>query len=159
MKPSKRARKRPLKLKDEDNSRNCGPIYDSCPMIPSKRAKKRPLALKDEVSDTIYESCAMIPSKRTKKRSLKVKDEESDIWYELTEMEDLLQKLSLTRVILKDYVVCMRSEFDLNLAGEPYIAAMLLLDRVSGRFFARIWNRNDIYPARKIDSNVLFILF
>ena len=163
MKPSKRARKRPLKLKDEDNSRNCGPINDNSAMMPFKRARKRPLKLKDKDGSRnpglIYDSSTMIPSRPVKKRSPKLKDEGSDIWYELTVMEDLLQRLSLTRVILEDYVVFMRSEFDLNFAGEPYIAVMLLLDRVTGRFFARIWNRNGIYPVRQIDSNVSFIVF
>ena len=114
MKPSKRARKRPLKLKDEDNSRNCGPINDNSAMMPFKRARKRPLKDKDGSRNPglIYDSSTMIPSRPVKKRSPKLKDEGSDIWYELTVMEDLLQRLSLTRVILEDYVVFMRSEFD-----------------------------------------------
>ena len=83
----------------------------------------------------------MVPSKRGKKRPLGVKEEYSEIQYELVEMEDLLQKLHLTSVILGDYVVFLRSDFDLTLAGEPYIAVMLLLNRRSGGFLARIWNR------------------
>ena len=50
-------------------------------------------------------------------------------------------------VTLGDYVVILRSDFDLTLAGEPYIAVMLLLDRRSGRFLARIWNRERIFHA------------
>ena len=139
-------------------------FYDTCTMLRPKRVKKRPLKLKCEDSDI----CTKMQPNRVKKRPLKLKGEDSltflydirtvsEIQYELNEMEDLLQKLRLTLVILEDYVVFMRSGFDLNVAGEPYIAVMLLLDRMSGRFLARIWNRDSICSARQIDSNVSFI--
>ena len=35
----------------------------------------------------------------------------------------------------------MRSEFDLNLCGEPYIGLMLLLDLKSGKYISRVWNQ------------------
>ena len=130
-------------------------FYDTCTMLRPKRVKKRPLKLKGEDSDI----CTMMQPKRVKKRPLKLLGKDSEIQYELNEMEDLLQKLRLTLVFLEGYVVFMRSDFDLNVAGEPYIALMLLLDRMSGRFLARIWNRNSICSARQIDSNVSFISF
>ena len=95
----------------------------------------------------------MIPSKRAKKRPLKLRGEDSEIQYELHEMEGLLRKLHLSLLIHEDYVVFMRSGFDLTLAGEPYIAIMLLLNRLSGRFFARIWNRHSICFAKQIENN------
>lgn len=101
----------------------------------------------------------MIRPKRVKKRPLKLKDEDSEIQYEFNEIEDLLQKLRLTYVFIEGYVVFMRSDFDLNVAGEPYIAVTLLLDRTSGRFLARIWNRDIIFSARQIYRNFSFSFF
>ena len=83
----------------------------------------------------------MISSKRAKKRPLEVKEEGSVLQYELGEIEEVLQKLNLTSVILGDYLAFLRSDFDLTIAEEPYIAVMLLFDRSSGRFLARIWNK------------------
>ena len=103
--------------------------------------------------------CKMIRPKRVKKRPLKLKDEDSEIQYEFNEIEDLLQKLRLTYVFIEGYVVFMRSDFDLNVAGEPYIAVTLLLDRTSGRFLARIWNRDIIFSARQIYRNFSFSFF
>ena len=113
-------------------------------MLRPKRVKKRPLKLKDEY---------LTGPKPVKEISLKREGEFSKIQYEFNEIEDLLAKLHLTFVFLGGHAVFMKSDFDLNVAGEPYIAVMLLLDRTSGGFLSRIWNRSIITPIRQIVTN------
>ena len=59
----------------------------------------------------------------------------------LTEIDSVLEKFSLLRVHIGDYLVIVRSGFDLFVTGEPYIAAMILLNLWSKHFIARVWNR------------------
>ena len=59
----------------------------------------------------------------------------------LTEIDSVLEKFSLLRVHIGDYLVIVRSGFDLFVAGEPYIATMILLNLWSKHFIARVWNR------------------
>ena len=59
----------------------------------------------------------------------------------LTDIDGVLEKLSLTRVHMGDYLVIVRSNFDMTVTGEPYIATMLLMNLWSKHFIARIWNR------------------
>ena len=113
-------------------------------MLRPKRLKKRPLKLKDEY---------LTGPKPVKEISLKCEDKFSKIQYKFNEIEDLLAKLHLTYVFLGGHAVFMKSDFDLNVAGEPYIAVMLLLDRTSGGFLSRIWNRSIITPIRQIVTN------
>ena len=113
-------------------------------MLRPKRVKKRPLKLKDEY---------LTQAKPVEEKSPKREGEFSKIQYEFNEIEDLLAKLHLTYVFLGGHAVFMKSDFDLNVAGEPYIAVMLLLDRTSGRFLSRIWNRSIITPIRQIVTN------
>ena len=54
---------------------------------------------------------------------------------------NVCDKLSLNYVNIGSYLVAMRSEFDAMIAGEPYVAAMLLIDLKSGSYFERIWNQ------------------
>ena len=44
-------------------------------------------------------------------------------------------------VTFRDYLVVMRSDFDVTIEGEPYLALMLLYNTRDGKFMARIWNQ------------------
>ena len=57
------------------------------------------------------------------------------------EVEGVCRRLSLSSVSLGKYLVVMRSGFDVVIAGEPYLALMLLLEPDSGKFLTRIWNQ------------------
>ena len=57
------------------------------------------------------------------------------------EVEGVCGRLSLSSVSLGKYLVVMRSGFDVVIAGEPYLALMLLLELDSGKFLTRIWNQ------------------
>ena len=59
----------------------------------------------------------------------------------LLRVKQIISSLSLTTVKVGDCLVIMRSEFDLNLCGEPYIGLMLLLDLKSGKYISRVWNQ------------------
>lgn len=52
----------------------------------------------------------------------------------------VLRELSLSSVLLGDYLVILRSDFDLFISGEPYLATMCLFNIKSGVFLARMWN-------------------
>ena len=76
----------------------------------------------------------------------KADPDQEDNWakkprYGQAEAESVCGRLSLTSVSLGKYLVLMRSGFDLVIAGEPYLALMLLLDLDSGKFLTRIWNQ------------------
>ena len=58
-----------------------------------------------------------------------------------SEVEGVCGRLSLSSVSLGRYLVVMRSGFDVVIAGEPYLALMLLLELDSGKFLTRIWNQ------------------
>ena len=59
----------------------------------------------------------------------------------LLQVKRIISTLSLTTVKVGYCLLIMRSEFDIALAGEPYIALMLLLDLRSGKYISRIWNQ------------------
>ena len=61
--------------------------------------------------------------------------------YGQAEVESVCGRLSLSSVSLGKYLVVMRSGFDVVIAGEPYLALMLLLELDSGKFLTRIWNQ------------------
>merc|ERR1712066_1054931 len=60
---------------------------------------------------------------------------------DVKEAAGILSSLSLTSVMIGDFLVVMRSEFDLSISGEPYIGLALLLNLKSGRYLSRIWNQ------------------
>ena len=70
-----------------------------------------------------------------------LKSEEHQGVAALTDIDNVLGKLSLMRVQMEDYLVIMRSTFDVTVAGDPYMAIMLLVNMWSKKFIARIWNR------------------
>ena len=53
----------------------------------------------------------------------------------------ILSSLSLTSVTIGDFLVIMRSKFDLTISGEPYIGLVLLLNLKDGTYISRIWNQ------------------
>ena len=59
----------------------------------------------------------------------------------MNEMKRTIQGLSLDSMIVGDYLVVLRSNIDVTINGDPYIALMLLLHLKSKAFFARIWNK------------------
>ena len=59
----------------------------------------------------------------------------------LDKAKNIISTLSLTSVRMGHFLVILKSEFDLNISGEPYIAVMLLLDLNSGKFISRVWNQ------------------
>ena len=61
--------------------------------------------------------------------------------FHVDEATAILESMSLTSFLFKDYLIVMRSEFDMTISDEPYIALTLLFNRKSGRFMARTWNR------------------
>ena len=67
--------------------------------------------------------------------------DESELQFDITEAQDVFDRLSLTSVVLGDYLLVIRSGIDVTIFGEPYLALTLLLNNSTGRFFARAWNR------------------
>ena len=59
----------------------------------------------------------------------------------LLRVKRVISTLSLTSVKVGDFLIIMKSESDLFLSGEPYIALMLLLDLKSGKYISRVWNQ------------------
>ena len=54
--------------------------------------------------------------------------------FDLEEAKGILASLSLTSVTFEDYLIVMRSEFDVNILGQPYLALMLLFNIKSGKY-------------------------
>ena len=65
----------------------------------------------------------------------------SRIQYGLEEAKTVLTDHSLSSMQFGDYLVILKSEFDMIIAAEPYHALSLLLDMKSGVFLARIWSK------------------
>ena len=53
-----------------------------------------------------------------------------------------LAKLRLKSIHCGEYLVIMKSEFDVMISGEPYHALMMLVNMDSGKFMTRVWNKN-----------------
>ena len=60
---------------------------------------------------------------------------------DLLQVKHITSTLSLTTAKVGEFLVIMRSEFDVSLSGEPYIGLMMLLDLKSGKFVSRVWNQ------------------
>ena len=63
--------------------------------------------------------------------------EPEDPWFDLNEAQSALRELRLETLLVNDYLVVVKSEFDSNIGGEPYIALMLLFNMKMGVFMAR----------------------
>ena len=61
---------------------------------------------------------------------------------DLEEAKGMLASLSLTSVTFGRFLLVMRSECDVIIAGEPYVALMLWLDVQTGKFITRVWNQS-----------------
>ena len=59
---------------------------------------------------------------------------------DLKDVKSVIDSLHLSATRIGSYVILLKSDFDLNISHEPYIALMLLLNLKSGQYFARIWN-------------------
>ena len=58
--------------------------------------------------------------------------------FDVKEAQSALRELMrLETLLVNDYLVVVRSEFDSNIGGEPYIALMLLYNMKMGVFMAR----------------------
>ena len=83
-----------------------------------------------------------------------VKEENTCLEVGLKEVIKLLSSVSLTSVIISDYFVVMRSNFDLTISGEPYTGLVLLLNLMTGKYFSRIWNQT-VATGTIVDSKEL----
>ena len=54
--------------------------------------------------------------------------------FDLEEAKGILASLSLTYVTFEDYLIVLRSEFDVSILGQPYLALMLLFNVNSGKY-------------------------
>ena len=72
-----------------------------------------------------------------------VQDMDEDIPGELNleEITTSLCQLSLTCVKLGDYLMVIKSDLDLFIDDEPYLALMLILNTKSGLYKAKLWNK------------------
>ena len=61
--------------------------------------------------------------------------------FHVNEATTILESMSLTSFLFRDYLIVMRSDFDVTISDEPYIALTLLYNTKSGRFMARMWNK------------------
>ena len=59
----------------------------------------------------------------------------------LPEYLSVIREMSLSSLVLGDYLVIVKSNFDMVLSGEPYLALMLLLNTGTEKYIARIWNQ------------------
>ena len=70
-----------------------------------------------------------------------IKKEEAALELSLEDATEVLSNLSLASVTIGDYLVIMRSQFDLTISGEPYIGLVMLLSLKDGAYISRIWNQ------------------
>ena len=60
---------------------------------------------------------------------------------DLLEAQGALAAMALTSVSVGEYLVVLRSQFDVFITGEPYPAMMVLYNLTSGKVLTRIWNQ------------------
>ena len=60
-----------------------------------------------------------------------------DFQFDFDEVKRALKALGLQSIIINDYLVTFKSEFDATIKGEPYVALMLLFNMRLGLFMAR----------------------
>ena len=72
---------------------------------------------------------------------VKSEKDPDDLVIDLDVIRSVVASQSLASVTLGDYLVVMRSDFDVILFGEPYLASMLLFNQKTGSFIARLWNQ------------------
>ena len=62
----------------------------------------------------------------------------------LDEVRSALIALGLTSIMFEDYLLIMKTKFDMTIAGEPYHARTMLYNTKTGRLLSRIWGRTVI---------------
>ena len=72
---------------------------------------------------------------------VKSEKDPNEFVFDLEVVRDVVAAQSLASLKIGDYLVVMRSDFDVVLLGEPYLASMLLFNLRTGRCIARIWNQ------------------
>ena len=70
-----------------------------------------------------------------------IKSEETKLEIGLEDVTNILSSMSLASVSIGNFLVVMRSNFDLTISGEPYTGLVLLLNLRTGKYFSRIWNQ------------------
>ena len=68
---------------------------------------------------------------------------EARVIIDLEQIWCALSKLGLKVVECGEYLVIMKSEFDVMLHGEPYHALLMLFNVHTGKFMARVWNKSE----------------
>ena len=69
----------------------------------------------------------------------------AELNFRLDDVMSVLTKCRLKAMKCGEYLVIMKSEFDVMIYGEPYHALMLLFNICSGNFMSRIWNQTVKY--------------
>ena len=74
---------------------------------------------------------------------MEVQELDEDMPWELNldEVRNYLNQFSLTCVELGDYLMVIKSNLDLFIDNEPYLALMLILDTKSGIYKVKLWNK------------------
>ena len=60
---------------------------------------------------------------------------------DIQDISTAVNDLSLTTLLVGDFLVIVNTKPDVIIIDEPYLALMILLERKSGRYIRRIWNR------------------
>ena len=60
---------------------------------------------------------------------------------EVSDAKRIISSLSLSFLDFVDYLVVTRSQFDITISDEPYVAFMFIYNLKSGKYMARIWNQ------------------
>ena len=59
----------------------------------------------------------------------------------LDEAQCIFSDLALVSIRMQDFLMVFKSDFDLTVSGEPYVALMLILDLKTGKYMLRLWNQ------------------
>ena len=70
-----------------------------------------------------------------------IKKDDTQLKIGLDEVLNTLSSLSLASVTIGDFLVIMKSDFDLTISGEPYTGLLMLLNLTTGKYLSRIWNQ------------------
>ena len=70
-----------------------------------------------------------------------IKREEPALEMGIEDIDEVLSSACLVSIKVGDFLVIMRSEFDLTISGEPYTGLMMLLNPRTGKYISRLWNQ------------------
>ena len=73
----------------------------------------------------------------------------------LEEVRGSLASLSLASVVIGDYLVVMKSEFEVFIDGEPYLALMLLFNKKSGFYKLKLWNQTILAGKNQSEDHLI----